>query len=1390
MALKKIGRLKEIGNIYTGHHFNHPEAQKNYERALADAEMYRQQAQQASSPLGLAWNAIKGLPSTISNIPSAISGGLTRASSGIENFRQSTGPKLERYFTQLGNETPKQKFAQIGRTIHKFQGTATNFLTGENIGELKNQLNESENPEQKLLSQRMKEIEKEQQKLGGILGFGTKDKNKSNKLRDEYIKLSQSYDKSLNPEQKDIHKKIASASINATIGFMGGEERNAINDIVKSKSAREIIGNLKHFNIADDVVKDIAPKLTEINDPNLVGKIIKNSQIITNIEKETGIKTTPAIRSKIGEILDNAIINDKNQAETLTKNITKDAIDSAPKPIPKTLKIHPEDQQKMIDFIDYVRLRKKENLPLELDASRIAEHYGIKMPKTRAGLANEFDKTLSKIKQSGVKTIIKKTAKKIVKPLDTTGKKGLRAVGLAEKTPRVVRNETTLLKNRVRALARGYREGRVMTKMEIKANQEELSGLIKNSKLELKDKAKFINRIKNTQTNEQLKKILPKIQERVSVLEEASKKRNLLNQIGKELKEPLTRKAGNERVSKYSPEITNRLKEYKASTSFKDPESLRMKKLKITSKWYAEHPNEYLPDKVVNQLQELDRTHLKLLKPDELEQQLKDIQSLKTQGKTYNRIVREQTKRERKKIIESFNKILTGGKPIEKTVVPEHKNIIKRALKKLKVFHWHNLNSDNLFDILDEATKDKPYTGKIHNYFQRVVNKARDVKINYANEKYTEVKNELKKLGLNKDLLKTEKIDNIKLSRADMIEIYSSSKDKAKLDSLIYGNKLSPDLIEKITKGLTPKEKAFGDFLVDFHERNYAPINEVFRKENFMDMPKNKGYSPMHKDLRFTQDENVNLAKNALEYAKASVSKGMTKARSGSLAPIKIDLLGNLVNDIERNAHYIAFELPTKEMNAVLRGTKDAVISKYGPEYYDVLRTWLKRTAGDGRFDATKLSKQLLKLRTGLTKSLIANFITPLKQTISLSSFLTEMNGKDLISGVSDYTLHKGKWDKFWDKIPQIANRSETLTRDIGAISKTRGAFRTLEGKKQISELGVEPVRFFDRLTTRSGATAMYKKSLKEGLTKEQALEKTLGVVRRTQPTGDIKDLSALQSGGPLEKLMTMFMNQPNKYYNILTNNLRAYSKGRVGKAQLGRAILYAWVVPSIVFEEASKGGKATKEDLVKSTILGPLNDVLILGNLFQGIRSGFDYSASPIEGLAKDFSNSMVKLSKGEMLKSMYDLTKIAAQTKGIPTSQPERTIKGLMDITSGNSTDWRRLIWSKYALGENRRNVAESYLKKFSKLGANGANKKLKELRAKNPKMAKEIMSVYKDKKLGITDSDYKLKKLRVDERANKIIRQLNSAKNKKKFWNDYVKKGIITKEVAKKIREKLKK
>jgi hypothetical protein len=84
----------------------------------------------------------------------------------------------------------------------------------------------------------------------------------------------------------------------------------------------------------------------------------------------------------------------KNVSAGIIKNVVKKGLLDKSKQIVKS--IHPEDKQVLENFIDTVRLKKPENVNLEVDARRMAEKLGISPETSNIKLANSFDEFLSK----------------------------------------------------------------------------------------------------------------------------------------------------------------------------------------------------------------------------------------------------------------------------------------------------------------------------------------------------------------------------------------------------------------------------------------------------------------------------------------------------------------------------------------------------------------------------------------------------------------------------------------------------------------------------------------------------------------------------------------------------------------------------------------------------------------------------------------------------------------------------------------------------------------------------------------------------------------------------------------------------------------------------------
>lgn len=882
----------------------------------------------------------------------------------------------------------------------------------------------------------------------------------------------------------------------------------------------------------------------------------------------------------------------------------------------------------------------------------------------------------------------------------TTKPPSLGELGLKEPSPFVTKRESTLLADRIKALARGSRLGAIGTRSEISKVQREVVEILKQSELSSEDKAKFLTSILRVQTPSQLRSALPEIRDRIVRLDEDATKRDLLSKIKDELGEKMFTGKGDARVSKYSPEITKKLQEFKEQLSFKNPESMREAQLEIVMKWTEEHPNEPYPEWLQEKIDELQRTHLKFLSIPELEEQLQSIETLKTQGKTYRRLKLEQTARARSEIIKQFNDDITGGMGIAEggPIITSQKkgNFFKRWADHAKEFFYsRQLIPDNVFDILDEKTGAPIYGGKIHNKFINLISAARDARIRGTTEALAEVQSALNKLTpgqLNKTVdLGSKGLFRFKMTRNEMIDIYIASHDAANLESIIEGNKIPQEKIDLIISMLTEQEKALGDAMLNHWANSYEDINRVFRERHFFDMPKSgEGqYVPMVKDMDYVGNEDINLLKQQLEYAKASVSKGFTKMRTGSLAPIKLDVVGKYVDMVARTEHYKAFELAVQEMNAILKGIKEAVVQEHGHAYYRMLEEYLKRVANQGKYDHSYLSRSLMNLRTSVGTGVLGlNPITSIKHMLaSIGGALSELGTVDFFRGVYHYFSHRREWNAFWDKVPLFAERARSITREVQEISRQTSAFSQLSGRTPMQQKLMFLLHAGDKNVVRSEATAVYLRALKQGKTEEESIAQAVSKLRRTQTGGAPEDTPALMAGGTWEKMLTMFMSERNKYLNLIYGYSRAYAKGRVSFGQFSRALFYAWIFNGLAMEEARKGGKATPKDLALAVALGPFENLLVMGSVIESVRTGYQYEATPVFGLMNDVNKYIREMVSGKhFLKGLGDLSETAATIAGIPATPVVRFGTGMHDLLTGKTNDWRRLIWSASALGEKK--------------------------------------------------------------------------------------------------------
>ena len=117
------------------------------------------------------------------------------------------------------------------------------------------------------------------------------------------------------------------------------------------------------------------------------------------------------------------------------------------------------------------------------------------------------------------------------------------------------------------------------------------------------------------------------------------------------------------------------------------------------------------------------------------------------------------------------------------------------------------------------------------------------------------------------------------------------------------------------------------------------------------------------------------------------------------------------------------------------------------------------------------------------------------------------------------------------------------------------------------------------------------------------------------------------------------------------------------------------------------------------------------------------------------------------------------------------------------------REKIFGKLPLGSSVTSSVEAYYDQLNRLPREEAAKVFDSISKNNPELAKKIATIVKEREKGITvkDKDLKAKGVASGDRALAVKKELdkrNTKEEKATLWEEYVKKGIITKEVARQL------
>ena len=897
---------------------------------------------------------------------------------------------------------------------------------------------------------------------------------------------------------------------------------------------------------------------------------------------------------------------------------------------------------------------------------------------------------------------------------------------VSPETPKkIITNEKTLLKERLKSQATGARAGKLAGKMEGEKNldaakigfgetlkklkekeatlQQKRHALVEYAEafLPVSERGKFIRVIRYPGSDKNFFDILGRMQEASKNVE----RKAIISEISTELKGAKVQVKDKKPNAKFEYEAQKKLDRIRANING-DYVGAQQKIVDIISEFQANNPDSVLPSDILEQIQELKMVGIKDMNVEELRNTLADIKSIKETGRTLKDLERFNRDTAIQQVRDATIQTLTGGLKNPKADIglrrPEDKPTSFE-----KVGDFFTLQQAGFEELLDAVSKfdktSKPYQSFLNRHFTtktsesfakqdtgeiKQVDKINTmIKDTYGFKKdsdlytYLNEMHELKKL---EDVTMADgSLKKINVTKAEALQFYMWSKDETLHDTFTEGLNWGEDAQKRVFDLLSEKDKKMADNLLGFYREYYKGINEVFQREYGVDLPFNENYSPVSRNVETSIPENVMLAQEMKSYATAKNNSLKSRVQNNIELKPK-DAFQNVTSHINMMEHYKAWSETMYEARRVFgdKEVRRTLEDYHGRKFLKEIDSFLNDFARDG-VDRSKIVPIVDTLRMNTTKAILGiNPSVAIKQLTGLSNYLIEIPTGDFFTGVTNFwssPLTKAKF--LQDNSPVLRERfGDGYERDIKAALGTDYAKKLSHKGNKLSETMFVFLRQADKFTVLQGSWAAYRsgynQAIKEG--KSSAEAKKLGIknaediTNRVQESSRLDTLSPLQRGGSYAKALTMLQSQPSKYSRIIWNVLRNIKYGRGDKAtNIKRFIILYFVVPTLYNTVGQlltdEKYRDTPGEFTGKILLGPLTYPLIAGQIFQSLYgwstgSRFAYNATPILSIMDDMQKMVGKLANDDFAEAMTYFGDVAGKLRGVPTPIVTRPMREVL--------------------------------------------------------------------------------------------------------------------------------
>lgn len=885
------------------------------------------------------------------------------------------------------------------------------------------------------------------------------------------------------------------------------------------------------------------------------------------------------------------------------------------------------------------------------------------------------------------------------------------------------------LEQKIKKIGEDFKRKETKAKKEVKAVQEEIIKNLNESKLQAKDKAKFIKAIKNIQTAEQFEKQMPEIEQRIQTLESKAVARKSKAQIKKELKNIAPVKQAGKPVGKFTPEIQRILDKLAEASKLKKSEAQERARANV----------EMLGDRMPTAEEALENRMLMMMggfeeSTDEgfINDLLEEIQTIKSTGRA-GKLLRDFATAERQEQMRKDAKeSIVGDKAPEKTTRDQKESRIKNALKSFFIgqYGWNDKmdflsqddksskeNESRLSQMMRVDREIQNEKGGIRRNGEKVVDMFARA-FGFTGNRRKRERSMLRQMRRDSKIINLGNFTNrrgeyikLEISKAQARKLWMELQDPTLRESLtgeeqvaagfaeIRGNAYSQEMIDAINTFLTAEDKAFALDQLKFYRDYWKTINKVYQQRYGVDLPFNDFYSPIRRKNYNTESGNEFLQDIGI---RRSVASGSLKSRQPNLRELALqndmEVLQRHIIEME---HFKAWAGKIRDINAVFDGSmRELIKQKYGSPIMQSIDFHIQNFTSGGVEKAKGFEKILEILRINFTQSALA--VKPaltVKQMVSFVAFADNIPTVDFVRGVGEFLANPVAKSKIlMEGSELLKNRGKDFTRDVKDAFNSQ-EFNALRVTPSFKNMLMFTTRWGDKGAILLGGWSVYSYNIRQGKSHEEAIIEFERATASAQQSGDLDQLSDWQRGGPLAKMFTMFTSSQNQYFRKEAGAIRNLIKGRISPAKAAKKILiYHFILP-MFFQWVSDFGKWDEDEQLRAAVLGSFNGIFILKDMLDtivrlGIKGAKDSDISvfnsELEAFA--FADGVYKAMRHidpndiwmeDIIEASKDLAEgTAGPISGFPVKQIFNAAEGLEDLGEGDTAEGALKLggWSPY--------------------------------------------------------------------------------------------------------------